>query len=507
MSKRLIFLTPSPDNVDFQCSFHLKVLLKSVKSQSIIRGLARRIKSYAGTYLLPAFVFLEIIYTITIHKREEASPMSKFLFGFVIASVAGLALVGSIFYLPHLIPDLSQSEAGTPAKIERQKTKEELIAEALEKSSKIKGLYMTDSVANYALKRRAELVGLAERTGINAFVIDAKEVCGPEYDEKRLKEFLVELKSKNIWPIARIVTFADASQINVHPDWYLTRKSPIPFQEDVCAKKQYLRVKNPDGKKPNVVFWRDNKGKYWFDPAHPEVRQYIIGFAKKMIDLGFPELQFDYIRFISDGDVGNAIYPAWNGKTSRCQVMKNFFELLSQNLRAYKPDIILSIDLFGYAAIGIDTGIGQCIESLGDNFNYISLMLYGSHYYDGFHFGAYPERNLLPVHFTASQARTHPDVVIERSLIFARDFFDGKILSPSVTSTIIATTTSPVLRSRARLRPWLEDFFHDQDKAAGRPYGETKVRMEIDAAERTTPYGWLIWNAANRYTEEALKNE
>lgn len=430
--------------------------------------------------------------------------MQRFLFGFAIASVAGLALAGSIFFIPKLVPVPSQLEAGVPVNKEHQKTKEELIAEALEKSSKIKGLYMTDGIANYALKRRSELVRLAEKTEINAFVIDVKEVCGPEYDEKRLKEFLVELKSKNIWPIARIVTFADASQINVHPEWYLTRKSPISIREDVCAKKQYLQVKSPDGKKPNVIFWRDVKGKYWFDPAHPEVQQYILDFSKKMADLGFSELQFDYIRFISDGDVGKAIYPAWDGKTSRCQVMKNFFEFLSSNLRAYKPDVILSTDLFGYAAIGIDTGIGQCIESLGDNFDYVSFMLYGSHYYNGFHFGAYPERNLLPVHFNASQVRTHPDVVIERSLIFAKDFFEGKILSPSATSTVIATTTSPVLRSRARLRPWLEDFFHDQDRAVNRPYGETKVRMEIDAAERATPYGWMLWNAANVYTEAAL---
>lgn len=435
--------------------------------------------------------------------------MQRFLFGFAIASAVGIALAGAISYFPALIPALSQSEAGVTAKVEKQKTKEEFIAEALEKSSKVRGLYMTDGIANYALKRRAELVSLAERTGINAFVIDVKEVCGPEYDEKRLKEFVAELKSKNIWPIARIVVLKDASQIKVHPEWYLTRKSPKVVGEE-CAKKKGLIAKPGDNQLPvtsNQLFWRDKKGGYWLDPAHQGVRDYIAGFAKKMIDLGFPEIQFDYIRFPSDGDIEKASYPAWDGKSSKCAVMKGFFEHLNKNLKTYKPDVILSADLFGYAALGIDTGIGQCIESLEDNFDYISFMLYGSHYYGGFTQKTYPARNLPAVSYTASQARTNPDVVVERSLIFARDFLDGLIALPSATSTVIATTTNSISRSRARLRPWLEDFFHAEDKAAGRPYGETKVRMQIDAAERATPHGWMLWNAANVYTEAALKGE
>ena len=186
--------------------------------------------------------------------------------------------------------------------------------------------------------------------------------------------------------------------------------------------------------------------------------------------------------------------------------MKGLFEYLSKNLRAYKPDVILSADFFGYAAIGLDTGIGQCIEGLENNFDYISFMLYPSHYYNGFYVGAYPARNLSPLKYTFSQSRTHPDVIIERSLIFAHDFFSGLILSPNATSTT-ATSTNPIVRSHTRLRPWLEDFFHEEDKKAGRPYGETKVRMQIDAAERATPHGWMLWNSRNIYTEEALKKE
>ena len=144
-------------------------------------------------------------------------------------------------------------------------------------------------------------------------------------------------------------------------------------------------------------------------------------------------------------------------------------------------------------------------------------MVYPSHYYSGFHVSRDPYRNLPELNYTAAQARSNPDVIVGRSMLFARDFFDGKISTDKysfsyITSSSTATSTpsaAPVFtpRSRARLRPWLEDFFHDYDKEAGRPYGIEKVRLEIDAAENTENHGWMLWNAGNVYTEGALKKE
>ena len=237
-----------------------------------------------------------------------------------------------------------------------------------------------------------------------------------------------------------------------------------------------------------------------------------------MIDLGFDELQFDYIRFPSDGDVQNAIYPAWNGKTQKYDVMKSFFEFLNKGLKAHKPDIILSADLFGYAAIRAgDVGIGQRLDDIGDNFDYISFMVYPSHYYSGFYMDEDIERNLPVVNLNRFQAREYPGVIIERSLLFARDFLDGKLATSSMTflptaATSTATSTidvvaEPAPRSKARLRPWLEDFFHEDDAASGRPSGIKKVRLQIEAAERAEGHGWMLWNAANVYTEQALQKE
>ncbi len=400
-----------------------------------------------------------------------------------------------------------------------QKTKEELIAEALEKSSEIKALYMTADVANDqgagATRLRKKLIEIVDTTEINGLVIDVKEVCGPDYTEGALKKLLTELREKNIWSIARIVVFKDDAQFEAHPDWYLTRKNYRAAGKE-CIYKKHLRVKPADGKKPDVVFWQDKRGGYWLDPAHPEARNYILEFSKKMIDLGFNELQYDYLRFPSDGDVEKAIYPFWDGKTPKYMVMKNLFEFLNKNLKEYKPDIILSADLFGYAAIlAGDVGIGQRLEDIEDSFDYISFMVYPSHYYSGLYLPADPTHNLPAVNFTFTKARVNPGEVVYRSLLLARDFLDGKISTSTTgmaTSTAKATSTveiveNPKPRSQVRLRPWLEDFFHEDDKAAGRPYGIEKVRLQIEAAEKAEKHGWMLWNAANVYTEGALKKQ
>lgn len=442
--------------------------------------------------------------------------MSTFLRGFAIVMGAGV-LAALFLLISSRVMERGFAYVATPAEgilesspVLPQKTKEELIAEALEKSSNIKGLYMTADVANDAgagaTRLRNSLIKLAEETEINGMVIDVKEVCGPDYNEAMIKKLVGELRQKNIWAIARIVVMKDAAQIEMHPEWFLKRSAPKAV-EDSCARKRHLLIKNPDGS-PKVTFWRDDKGGYWLDPASEGVRKYTADFSKKMIDLGFDELQFDYVRFPSDGDVQKAIYPAWDGKTPKYLVMKTFFEYLHNELKAYKPDIILSADLFGYAAIREgDVGIGQRLDDVGNNFDYISFMVYPSHYYSGFYLPADPAHNLPAVSLNLGRARARPDVVVGRSMHFARDFLDGTGLSAATSS---ATTTVEVLtqpKSKARLRPWLEDFFHEQDRVAKRPHGAEKVRLQIDAAEKTDNHGWILWNASNVYTEEALKKE
>jgi hypothetical protein len=107
--------------------------------------------------------------------------------------------------------------------------------------------------------------------------------------------------------------------------------------------------------------------------------------------------------------------------------------------------------------------------------------------------------------------RKSPATVVERSMYIARDFLDGIIGHATGTTRTLedqyANATTTAQRSNVRLRPWLEDFFHEADASAGRPAYKEKIRLQIDAAERSENHGWLLWNAANVYTEDALKKE
>jgi len=445
--------------------------------------------------------------------------------------VGGLAVVALVFGWNFIVPTeeivvYPSSRASGKNALNEEKTPEERIKEAEERASVIKGLYMTADVANDqgagATRLRKEIIRLAEETEINGIVIDVKEVCGPDYNEKNLKKLLEELREKNIWAIARIAVSKDASQINVHPEWYLTR-AKYKVAGDECARKKYLRAK-PSGNQllvtSNQPLWQDKRGGYWIDPTSQGAREYLLSISKKMADFGFDEIQFDYIRFPSDGDIENIIYPAYDKKTSKCKVMQDLFGFLHSNLKAHKPELILSADMFGYAAIGIDTGIGQCLETVGNNFDFVSFMVYPSHYYSGLSLRGIPELKLPPVSFNIDEARKNPGVVVGRSLAFGRDYFAGiidrlgKYINATSTATtslanvgVIPETLERVPKSRVKSRPWLEDFYHEDDKARGAPYGADKVRLQIDAAESVENHGWLLWNAANIYTKDALKAE
>ncbi|OGZ96722.1 MAG: hypothetical protein A3I44_00425 [Candidatus Sungbacteria bacterium RIFCSPLOWO2_02_FULL_51_17] len=439
--------------------------------------------------------------------------MSKY----IIAGLASVAVIGSFLAYDRIFSDEPRMEAAILLPVEEplaegaslQKTPEELFQEALERSANAKGVYMTGAVANDqgrpATNLRSSLVALLDTTELNAVVIDVKEVKGSEVT-KNLQPFVEELQKKGVWTIARITTFRDDSQTKTHPEYYL--------------------------KRVNGAIWKDNRGGMWLDPASEGARTYLIDFAKSIIDIGFDELQFDYVRFPSDGDVRSIVFPAHDPKTPKYVTLKSFFEYANAELKRHKPDIILSADLFGYVATNNnDLGIGQRIEDIGNNFDYVSFMIYPSHYYSGFQMPADPARGLPAIYYpyrgknVSQLVSNQPYDVIHRSMLYAGDVLAGRVATSSMASVNKkATTTPPVSAvastspmggepfvatpiSRARLRPWLQDFDLGADTARGIYYDAKKVRAQIDAAEAAGTLGWLLWNPGNVYTKEALKVE
>lgn len=434
----------------------------------------------------------------------------KILGGTGIFVVSAALLFGTGFLVTKFIryPKKVVAENTNRGTAAAEKTLTERIQEAGERAAHVKGVYMTAAVASDkgrpATKLRNDILRLIDETELNAVVIDIKETDGVFLSES-LKNFVAELRHKNIWAIARLVAFNDTVAAKAHPEMAL--------------------------KRANGRLWLDNKGHAWLDPASPQAREYLVETAKKAIGYGFDEIQFDYIRFPSDGDVKNIIYPVFRPKEQqKYDALRGFFEVANRELKNYKPEIILSADLFGYVAIQKnDLGVGQRMEDLGDFFDYISFMVYPSHYYNGFYIDADPERSLPALAYPyrskniAVVAANNPYDVVYRSLLIAQDFLAGKDIFHQATSTPVTSlqdsnksigtasqnTKPPELkpRSSAKLRPWLQDFNLGADAARGIYYDVKKVKAQIDAAETAGASGWLLWNASNVYTEAALKKE
>lgn len=349
-------------------------------------------------------------------------------------------------------------------RIEEEKKTRSLIEERIASFKKtppvVKGIYLS-SWTSGDQNRRKELVGLIDRTELNAVVIDLKTYEGTvsypnEVELARrhnlqsgiipdLPEFVAELHGHNIWVIARLPVFQDTVLAEARPDL-------------AVASKRTGKI------------WRDRKGLAWVDPSSKEVWKYTSDLAQEALRLGFDEVQFDYIRFPSDGNITDIQYPFSNQEQPKHEIIRSFFSYLRKTL---DPQPILSADLFGLTMVQItddDLGIGQRLEDTIPYFDYISPMVYPSHYQPGF------EGFKKPVE--------KPYEVVSISLKTGAPLFEG---------------------TEAKIRPWLQDF------SLGTEYTADMVRAQIRATEELKDQfrieGWLLWNAQNNYTQEALLPE
>ena len=337
--------------------------------------------------------------------------------------------------------------------IEEKKIQEvQRIQKIKEQSENVKGVYMTSYVASsrttFAEKLRNNIFKFIEEEKINSIVIDVKEAQGPKLPTQ-LKDLISELHQKNAWSIARVVVFRDNSLVETHPEFYL--------------------------KGETGSFWQDNQECFWLDPASQEVQDYIIDFSKKVIDFGFDELQFDYIRFPSDGDLKDIVYPFYDSSEEKVQIIGEFVSRLNRELKDYKKEIILSIDIFGYVAVQFESlEIGQRLKDFKD-LDYISFMLYPSHFYGGFEEFPYRSENIEEV------VSNHPYEVIFRSITTATDYLES-------------------LEGTAKIRPWLQAFDLRVDTKRGIFYDTEKIMAQIKAAEDASSAGYLLWSPTNVYS-------
>ncbi len=326
----------------------------------------------------------------------------------------------------------------------------------------LKAIYISSWVAG-SPDLKNKIKKLIEDTELNAVIIDFKDSTGkisgytgvPEIDNvgctetriKDIKGLVKEFHDSNIYLIARIAVFQDPCMTGKHPDYAVKRKS--------------------DGK-----IWKDRKGLSWMYAGSKEVWEYNIKVARVAYYLGFDEVNFDYIRFPSDGNMKDLSYPvAVSNSTStdvsvntRSNILSRFFIYVDDELRKKagdnKPKI--SADVFGLVATNYDDlGIGQVLEKILPYVDYIAPMVYPSHFANGWNGYAKPA--------------THPYEVISISM--------GKAVARAK-----AMGEDP-----NKLRPWLQDF------NLGATYTPQMIKDQIRGAKDVGLNSWMMWDPANKY--------
>lgn len=319
----------------------------------------------------------------------------------------------------------------------------------------VKAVYMTACYAG-SKELREGIVSLIDTTELNSVVIDIKDYSGmisflpenpawTEYLSTRcragdMKAFIKHLHDKGIYVIGRITTFQDP---------FYAKKNPA------------VAVKLASDKS---LLWKDRKGINYIDPGAHQAWEHIAQLSEESYAIGFDEINYDYIRFPSDGNMKDIYFPYSEGKP-KVEVMRSFFEFLHN--RFASTSIVTSADLFGMVTTNKDDlGIGQNLEYALANFDYVAPMVYPSHF--------------PPTWSGIKNPAQSPYQVIKISMSRAAE-------------RAVAASTTPL-----KLRPWLQDF------NLGAVYTADMVRTQIQATYDSGLTSWLMWDPSNTYTTGAF---
>lgn len=381
-------------------------------------------------------------------RISQISLIKKVLF-----IVIFFAILAILFFLPYLLPAKTDNQITI---IDNTANVSESLnnVKHIKTPESLKAIYMTSWVAG-TLSLRKNLIELIKSTELNAIVIDIKDYSGKiafKTDEKvnrfgaseerisDIKDLLKELHDNNIYVIGRISAFQDSFLVNIKPAWGVKKQSD----------------KNE--------LWRDRKGIAWIDAGSEEMWRYLSDIGHFSYSIGFDELNFDYIRFPSDGNMEDIYYPYSEGEEKK-EVIRKFFGFLYKEFR--DTGAVLSADLFGMTTTNTDDlNIGQYLEYALPYFDFVAPMVYPSHY---------------PATFLGfSNPAEHPYEVIKFSMDEA----------------VKRASTTP-----EKIRPWLQDFDLGADYDAG------MVRAQIQATYDAGLKSFMLWSPSNRYTKDALKGQ
>jgi hypothetical protein len=205
--------------------------------------------------------------------------------------------------------------------------------------------------------------------------------------------------------------------------------------------------------------WHNAGGLGWTNPHDKRVWEYNVDLGVAAATAGFDEIQFDYVRFPTDGDLSNALF-AGAGHRSKARTIADFLKYASSRLKPL--GVRVSADVFGLSATR-NMKIGQRPDRIARHLDAIYPMVYPSHFGPG-------EYNI-----------DNPSAQPGRTVALALRDFDVALRG-----------------SGTRLVPWLQDF------SLGRTYTLADVRDQIQATRDAGAEGFLLWNADGVYTRAAL---
>lgn len=366
--------------------------------------------------------------------------------------------------------DAASGIEGTQGQEAQLPWQEQTTADRMAGRTKVKGIYVTGPKAGSG--GMEDLIRLVDETELNAMVIDVKNDEGnltfrltneeipqdiPVLDRisemqagiryiRDIQTMMQELKDHNIYTIARIVCFKD----------------PI-----LAAAQPELALTKPDGKPVT-----DANGLAWVNPYRQEVWEYLTELAEMAADLGFDEIQYDYVRFPVGSDADAADYGVDMEAYPKRQAIQDFLSYAGDRL--HEKGCVVTADVFG-TIIGSETDVqtvGQDYTALGQIVDAISPMVYPSHYANGV--------------FGLKVPDAHP----------------YETVSAAMQGSAEELQEIPEAE-RAVVRPWLQAF-----TATWVPghisYNGTQIREQIQAVYDAGYEEWILWNATNRYSPDGL---
>ncbi|MCM1049688.1 MAG: putative glycoside hydrolase [Clostridiales bacterium] len=360
---------------------------------------------------------------------------------------------------------------------------QELEPETEPEPVKVKGIYITGPIAGS--EKMDELITLVEETELNAMVIDVKNdegvvtykmqsdtVLEIEAGVRYIKdmEALVEkLHEKDIYLIARIVAFKDP---------YLAEMKPE------------LSLKTNAG----AVF-RDKNGDAWVNPYMQEVWDYLVEIGTQAAQIGFDEIQFDYIRFSTDVNASSVDYGEVAETMTKEEVITGFTEYAYNKL--HPLGVKVSADVFGTI---IDNEydaalVGQNYQKMAAYLDYICPMVYPSHYSNGVYGLEVPDKEPYE---TVYHAMSESKKKLEPAEDVSANSLDRTEGTAGVSANSLERTDGT-----AGVRVWLQDFTATWVKGHI-TYGAAEVRAQIQAVYDAGYDEWILWNARMNYTKDAL---